>query len=108
MTPRPGGENCYKSMYWPSLNGVTDDTTAFFTSWGKKTESPSERENILLDVIGAYDLLLMQGLTSEGALTRLGLRKSRDELVRELDAETARRLSIPLPPPTNPSRKSAG
>jgi hypothetical protein len=108
MTPCPGGENCYKSKYWPSLNGVADDTTAFFTSWGKKTESPSERENILLDVIGAYDLLLMQGLTAQGALTRLGLRKSRDELVRELDAETARRLSIPLLPPVNPPRKSAG
>jgi hypothetical protein len=85
------------------------DESAFLSgSPTQKVESPGERENILLDVIGAYDLLLMQGLTAEGALHRLGLHKNRDELVRELDSETARRLSIPLPPPTDQPRKFAG
>jgi len=100
MTPRPSGENCYKSKYWPSLNGMVDETVFF-------SAPQSDREYILLDVIGAYDLLLLQGLTDAGALTRLGLRKSRDELVRELDAETARRLSIQLPSPTELPRRRA-
>jgi hypothetical protein len=107
VTPSPSGENCYKSKYWPSLNGLSADTTSFSTRWGQKSELQSERENTLLDVIGAYDLLLLQGLTAEGASTRLGLRKSRDELVQELDAETARRLSIQLPPPKELPRKGA-
>lgn len=107
MTPRSSGENCYKSKYWPGLNGLADESAFLSTSWGQKPEPQSERENILLDVIGAYDLLLLQGLTAEGALTRLGLRKSRDELVRELDAETARRLSIRLPAPTEQPRNRA-
>jgi len=93
MTPRPYGENSYKSKYWPSLNGMADEAAFFSVTWGQKSEPQSERENILLDVIGAYDLLLMQGLTAERALTRLGLHKSRDELVQELDSETARRLT---------------
>ena len=108
MTPRSSGENCYKSKYWPGLNGLVDETTTFrATPWGQKPQPQSERENILLDVIGAYDLLLLQGLTAEGASTRLGLRKSRDEMVRELDAETARRLSIQLPaPPEQPQNRA--
>jgi len=60
-------------------------------------ELQSERENILLDVIGAYDLLRWQGLTAERAAHRLGLSKSRDELVQELDAETARRREAVQP-----------
>jgi hypothetical protein len=97
MTPHSGAENCYKSKYWPGLNGLADETTTFRSApWGQKPQPQSDRENILLDVIGAYDLLLLQGLTAEGASIRLGLSKSRDELVRELDAETARRLSIQL------------
>jgi len=108
MTPRSGGENCYISKYWPSLNGTVDESAFLSAPWGQNTEPQSDRENILLDVIGAYDLLLLQGLTAEGALTRLGLRKSRDELVQELDSETARRLAIPLPPQTEQPRKFAG
>ncbi len=107
MTPHFSGENGYKSKYWPGLNGLADDTTSFYARWGHKPEPQSERENILLDVIGAYDLLLLQGLTADGASTRLGLRKSRDELVRELDSETARRLSIELPTPTEQPRNRA-
>jgi hypothetical protein len=107
MTPCPSGENCYKSKYWPSLNGMADEAAFFSAPWGQKSAPQSDRENILLDVIGAYDLLLQQGLTAAGALTRLGLRKSRDELVRELDAETASRLSIQLPTPKEPPRKRA-
>lgn len=107
MTPRSSGENGYKSKYWPGLNGLADETTSFYARWGQKSEPQSDRENILLDVIGAYDLLLLQGLTAEGASTRLGLRKSRDELVRELDAETARRLSIQLPAPTEQPQNRA-
>jgi hypothetical protein len=107
MTPRSSGENCYKSKYWPSLNGLADESALLSAPWGQKPEPQSDRENILMDVIGAYDLLLLQGLTAEGASTRLGLRKSRDELVRELDAETARRLSIGLPAPTEQPRNRA-
>jgi hypothetical protein len=92
MTPRLSGENAYKSKFWPSLNGLPDEAAFFSVPWGQKSEPQSDRENILLDVIGAYDLLLMQGLSAAGAVTRLGLRKSRDELVQELDSETARRL----------------
>jgi hypothetical protein len=97
MTPHSGGENCYKSKYWPRLNGLTKETTFISAHWSQNSTPQTEREGILLDVIGAYDLLLLQGLTAEGALTRLGLHKTRDELVQELDAETARRLSIQLP-----------
>ena len=100
MTPRSSGENGYQSKYWPSLNGLADESSFPSAPWSRKYEPQSDRENILLDVIGAYDLLLLQGLTAERASTRLGLRKSRDELVRELDAETARRLSLQLPVPT--------
>jgi hypothetical protein len=107
MTPGSGGENCYKSKFWPSLNGMVDESAFLSASWGQKSEPQSDRENNLLDVIGAYDLLLLQGLTADGALTRLGLHKSRDELVQELDLETARRLSILPPPPTEPPRPSA-
>ncbi len=105
MTPCSGGEPGYKSRYWPCLNGVADETASASGLWGQTPGLQSEREYILLDVIGAYDLLLLQGLTAEGAATRLGLRKSRDELVQELDAETARRLSIQLPAPKEPPRK---
>jgi hypothetical protein len=109
MTPRSSGENGYQSKYWPGLNGLADETTTFLSApWGREPEPQSDRENILLDVIGAYDLLLLQGLTAEGASTRLGLRKSRDELVRELDAETTRRLSIQLPAPTEQPQNRAG
>jgi hypothetical protein len=101
MTPDSSRENCYKSKYWPSLNGLTDELTFLSAAWGQKSELQSERENILLDIIGAYDLLLLQGLTAEGASTRLGLRKSRDELVQELDTETARRLATQLAPPAD-------
>ncbi len=107
MTPRCSGENGYQSKYWPSLNGLADESAFLSAPWGRKSEPQSDRENILLDVIGAYDLLLLQGLTAAGALTRLGLRKSRDDLVQELDSETARRLSIPLPAPTEQPRNSA-
>jgi hypothetical protein len=107
MTPRPGGEPAYKSKYWPSLNGLADDAAFFAAPWGQKSEPQSDRENILLDVIGAYDLLLLQGLTATGALTRLGLHKSRDELVQELDLETGRRLSMRFPAPMEPPRESA-
>lgn len=107
MTPRSSGENGYQSKYWPGLNGLTDESAFVSAPWGQKPEPQSDRENILLDVIGAYDLLLLQGLTAEGASTRLGLSKSRDELVRELDAETARRLSIQLPaPPEQPQNRA--
>jgi hypothetical protein len=87
---------------------MADESASLSAPWVQKAEPQSDRENILLDVIGAYDLLLMQGLTSEGALTRLGLHKSRDELVQELDSETARRLAIPIPPPKEQPRKFAG
>ena len=105
MTPDLDGKNCYQSKYWPNLNGLAEETA--FPSWGHKSELQSDRENILLDVIGAFDLLLLQGLTAEGAMIRLGLRKSRDELVQELDAETARRLSLQLSLPLEPPRKRA-
>jgi hypothetical protein len=108
MTPFPDGENCYKSKYWPGLNGIADEAALLTPSWGPTPEAQSERENTLLDVIGAYDLLLLQGLTPAGALTRLGLGKSRDDLVRELDSETARRLSIHLPSIVRHPRNFAG
>jgi hypothetical protein len=107
MIPRSSGETGYKSKYWPSLNGLADESAFPAIPSGQKSELQSERENILLDVIGAFDHLLLQGLTAGGASTRLGLRKSRDELVQELDAETARRLSIQLPAPKEPPRNSA-
>jgi hypothetical protein len=100
MTPDFGAENCYKSKYWPSLNGLADESSFSSGAWTHNSELQTERESILLDVIGAYDLLLLQGLTAEGASIRLGLLKSRDELVQELDVETARRLAIQLPPPS--------
>ena len=100
MKPRSQGENAYRSKYWPSLNGMADEAAFFSAPWGQKSEPQSERENALLDIIGAYDLLLLHGLTAEGAATRLGLRKSRNDLVKELDQETARRLSLRIPPPT--------
>ena len=106
MTPRQREQNAYQSKYWPSLNGVADESAFLSASWGQKSELQSERENILLDVIGAYDLLLQQGLTAQGASTRLGLRKSRDELIQELDGETARRLAIQLPAPKEQPRKA--
>lgn len=96
VTPHTSGESGYKSRYWPGLNGLEDDSALLSCPWGQKSEPQSDRENILLDVIGAYDLLRLQGLTPEGASIRLGLRKSRDELVQELDGETARRRSVPL------------
>jgi len=105
VTPRSGEEPGYKSRYWPYLNGLADDTASASALWAQTPGLQSERENILLDVIGAYDLLLLQGLTAEGAATRLGLRKSRDELVQELDAATAHRLSIQVPAPKKPLRK---
>jgi hypothetical protein len=89
------------------LNGLVEDNVFTSTPWAQKPELQTERETILLDVIGAYDLLLMQGLTAEGAATRLGLSKSRDELVRELDSETSRRLSVQLPPTSRPAQKGA-
>lgn len=98
MTPRPSGHNAYQSKYWPVLNGVAEESTIFSAFWGQNAPTRSDRENILLDIIGAYDLLLLQGLTDERALTRLGLHKTRDELVQELDSETARRLSTPSAP----------
>jgi hypothetical protein len=105
MTPRSSeGENAYKSKYWPSLNGMEDESAP----WAQKSEPQSDRENILLDVIGAYDLLLQQGLSAAGALTRLGLGKSRDQLVEELDSETARRLSFHPPAPMEQLQRSTG
>jgi hypothetical protein len=80
---------------------------AVFASWEREAETQSERESILLDVIGAYDLLLLQGLTDQGASVRLGLKKSRDELVRELDAETAQRLAPQIPAAKEPPRNEA-
>ena len=97
VIPRSCGENAYRSKYWPNLNGVMEESAVLSAPWGTHAQPQSERENALLDVIGAYDLLLLQGLTDMGALKRLGLSKSRDELVQELDVETARRLSIQLP-----------
>ncbi len=107
MTPHCSGEAGYKSKYWPNLNGLVDEYAYLSAPWGQKPEPQSERENILLDVIGAFDLLLLQGLTPERASTRLGLRKSRDDLVQELDSETARRLSIQLPAPTEQRQERA-
>ena len=86
---------------------MAEESASLSAAWAQKTDSKSERENILLDVIGAYDLLVQQGLTAEGASTRLGLLKSRNELVQELDAETALLLSIPVPQPPGPPRKFA-
>jgi hypothetical protein len=86
------------------LNGLEEDAVFSAAPWTQQPELQTEREITLLDVIGAYDLLILQGLTTEGARTRLGLSKSRDELVQELDAETARRLSIQLPAPPERSR----
>jgi hypothetical protein len=108
ITPCPDGEISYKSKYWPGLNGMADEAALPPVTWGPTPESQNERENTLLDVIGAYDLLLMQGLTPIGALTRLGLHKSRDELVWELDCETAHRLAIPFATPTELPRNFAG
>ena len=107
MTPHADGAKAYQSKYWPNLNGMTDDSAIVYSPWGQKSELQSERENILLDVIGAYDLLLLQGLTAQGAATRLGLIKNRDDLVQELDGETARRLAIQLPATTEQPRKGA-
>jgi hypothetical protein len=87
---------------------LADESALLSAPWGRKPEPQSDREHILLDVIGAYDFLRLQGLTAEAAMTRLGLRKSRDQLVQELDAETARRLSIRLPAPTEQARNRAG
>ena len=106
VTPRSGEEPGYKSRYWPYLNGLADDTASASALWAQTPGLQSERENILLDVIGAYDLLLLQGLTSERAARRLDLHKSRDELVQELDSETARRLAIALPPPPQQPRET--
>jgi hypothetical protein len=107
MTPRPEGASAYLSKYWPSLNGPTDETTPFAAS-ALRPELQSERESALLDVIGAYDLLLLQGLTAKRTAARLGLSKTRDELVQELDAETTRRLAIPIPAAKEPPRLEAG
>ena len=107
MLPRSCGENAYQSKYWPCLNGVLDDAAVLAAPWGQTGQPQTERESVLLDVIGAYDLLLLQGLTDKGALKRLGLSKSRDELVRELDAETGRRLSIQISAATEPMRKES-
>lgn len=97
VIPRSSGEDAYKSKYWPNLNGVMDESAVLAAPWGSSAVPQSERETELLDIIGAYDLLLLQGLTDNGALKRLGLNRSRDELVQELDSETARRLSLQLP-----------
>jgi len=99
MSPHGGRDNAYQSKYWPALNGLANNDTVFLATWVQKSLPQSERESALLDVIGAFDLLLLQGLTAERAMARLGLRKTRDELVQELDSETARRLST-QPPPT--------
>ena len=97
MTPR-GGRKAYQSKYWPVLNDLADEASILSMPWGQQSPPRTERENILLDIIGAYDLLLLQGLTDEKVLARLGLRKSRDQLVQELDGETARRLTLPPTP----------
>jgi len=108
MTPDFSGESGYKSKYWPRLNGLEEESSSCLSvSWGDQAEPQSDREYILLDVIGAYDLLLLQGLTPEGASLRLGLSKSRDELVQELDSETGRRLSVALSPPAEQPRERA-
>ena len=96
VTPHCGEKIVYKSKYWPRLNGLEEENPLAWANWPQSPEMQNERENILLDVIGAYDLLLLQGLTAERAAMRLGLSKSRDELVQELDAETALRLSTQL------------
>jgi hypothetical protein len=96
------------SRYWPNLNGLADESSLLAAPWGVKSRPQTERENILLDIIGAYDLLLLQGLTEEHVLKRLGLRKSRDELVRELDGETGQRLAlepVSLPPTRLPRER---
>lgn len=105
VTPYSGAKIGYKSKYWPSLNGLEEEPAYSWAAWSQPPEMQSERENILLDVIGAYDLLVLQGLSAQGATTRLGLSKSRDELVQELDAETALRLSIQLAQPTEVSQQ---
>ncbi len=87
---------------------MADESAIFSAFWGPSSDTHSDRENTLLDVIGAYDLLRMQGLTAEKALARLGLHKSRDALVEELDAETARRLSVQPHLPTDPPRARLG
>jgi hypothetical protein len=94
MTPRPRAESTYQSKYWARLNGMVEDSAFLAAEQELMAEFHSERENILLDVIGAYDLLRWQGLTAERAAQRLGLSKSRDALLEELDAETARRLAV--------------
>jgi hypothetical protein len=78
---------------------MADEATLLAAPWGELSAPQTDREVMLLDVIGAFDLLLLHGLTTEGALRRLGLRKTRDELVRELDVETSRRLTILQPAP---------
>lgn len=93
------GGNAYQSKFWPMLNGIADEDAVLSAPWGETQHPQSERETILLDVIGAYDLLLLHGLTAEKAAKRLDLQKSRDELVEELDVETARRLSQYQPHP---------
>jgi hypothetical protein len=107
MTPCSEGNCAYKSKYWPGLNGMAEESALFSAPWGQKSSPQSERENTLLDVIGAYDLLRLQGLTAERALFRLGLHKNRDDLVRELDSETALRLSV-QPPAKEAPRPEAG
>lgn len=79
----------------------------FSTLWGQGAVVRTDRENALLDVIGAYDLLLQQGLTDEKAISRLGLRKNRDQLVQELDFETARRLRVQSGAPADSARLSS-
>ena len=91
MTPLAKNEGAYQSRFWPSLNGLMDEGLAWMI-WDEQSEQKTERETILLDVIGAYDLLIMQGLPPEKAHNRLGLTRNRDELVWELDLETARRI----------------
>jgi hypothetical protein len=96
--PSANMENSYKSRFWPDLNGVIEDS--FVPAHHQtRVDDQSDREIILLDVIGAYDLLLLQGLTPEKAVQRLGLSRSRDDLVQELDKETERRLSNAPPSP---------
>jgi hypothetical protein len=94
MTPRLRAESAYQSKYWARLNGTVEDSVFLEAERELLAEFQSERENTLLDVIGAFDLLRWQGLTAERAAQRLGLSKTRDDLVQELDTETARRLAL--------------
>jgi hypothetical protein len=49
------------------LNGLVEDNVFTSTPWAQKPELQTERETILLDVIGAYDLSVQLPPTSRPA-----------------------------------------